>query len=173
MAGQRTRSERLETAGQGDAALLLWPLLLPGFQQLDHFGYALNAFLWVSFCGVDPAKVGASVELGQGVEECRRLRMRSECGGDIFGEVVPLWTFGFDVDRDGVADGEAAAAQPSRAEGEPESPSAGSTTPRTPMWLTVPAIWWRRLVPQTVSGLNGTGMRTPPRAAAATVAVNC
>ena len=47
--------------------------------------------------------------------------MRGECGGDVFGEVVVLWTFGFNVDRDGVADGEAAAAQPGRAEGEPES----------------------------------------------------
>jgi hypothetical protein len=88
---------------------------------LDHLGDALSAFLRAPFRGIDPAKVGASVELGQGVEERGRLGMRGECGCDVFGEVVPLWTFGLDDNRDGVADAEAAAAQPSRAEGEPES----------------------------------------------------
>jgi hypothetical protein len=83
-----------------DAVLLLRALLLPGFQQLDHFGDSLCPFFWVSFCRVKPAEVGAPVELGQGVEERARLGMRGECGGDVFGEVVPLWAFGFDVDCD-------------------------------------------------------------------------
>ena len=59
--------------------------------------------------------------------------MRGECGGDVLGEVGSLWTFGFDVDRDGVAGAEAAAAQPSRAERKPESVPSRFDTPRTPM----------------------------------------
>jgi hypothetical protein len=70
----------------------------------------------MAFGGVDPAQVGASVELGEGVEERAGPGVGVECRGDVVGEVGALGTFGFDVDVNGVADGEAAVAEPGGAE---------------------------------------------------------
>jgi hypothetical protein len=148
-------------------------LLTAGFQEADHFGDALGALLWSAFGGVDPAQVGASVELGEGVEERGGLRVGVECGGDVVGQVAALGSLGLDVDGDGVAGGETTAAEPGGAEREAEPVAAGSMTPRSPMPLTVPWMWCRGLAPQTSSGSNGTGIRTWPRLAVAAVAVNC
>ena len=55
-----------------------------GLEKVDGLGDALGAKVWTTLGGVDPAKVGAAVELCEPVEERSGVRFgRERCGDNV------------------------------------------------------------------------------------------
>jgi hypothetical protein len=70
--------------------LLPGTFLDAGLEKVDDFDDAFGAMVWSTLGGVDPAEVGAAVELGQPVEERSGVGFGRERCGDVLGKVVAL-----------------------------------------------------------------------------------
>src|SRR5580700_526874 len=101
-----------------------WPLLDPGREQVYDLNDARRAQLWPPGGGVDPAKVGPAVELGQRVEERRGVGVGLQGRGDVVRQIAALRAFRGQLEDHVVTGCDARIAHPHRRQDEHPSATA-------------------------------------------------